>query len=274
MLNGPYPAQAGVVLAVAAGKAADADGTDAATIWTDLSHGTRPVLHRLLLQHSRSAEAWAERRERFSRSMAAGCVAGWVVGLGDRAPRSLLYEPRSGQLLHTRLHALLDTARTLPLPEEVPFRLTRELQACAALALAALTAPTHYTRTPRAFLPSQDALGPSGAGAPLRAHCEAALRRLRWEGASAALLCILEAFAHDGLGQLAQWNVTASARGGSAAAGSGHDEEAVELALLGVEHKLGGADEGGVEAQVQLLVQQSTDELRLMAMPPSWKPWL
>ena len=46
------------------------------------------MLHRLLLQHSRSAEAWAARRECFGRSVAAGCIAGWVVGLGDRAPRS------------------------------------------------------------------------------------------------------------------------------------------------------------------------------------------
>ena len=100
------------------------------------------MLHRLLLQHSRSPEDWADRRARFSQSVAAGCMAGWVVGLGDRAPRSLLYDARSGQLLHTRLHALLDTARTLPLPEEVPFRLTRELQARAAPALAAPAAPT------------------------------------------------------------------------------------------------------------------------------------
>ena len=111
-------------------------------------------------------------------------------------------------------------------------------------------------------------------GPALCGHCEVALRQLQREEASAALLCVLEAFAHDGLGSLAQWGVTASARGGSAAAGSSHDEEAVELALLSVQQKLGGADEGGVEAQVQLLVQQSTDEQRLMAMPPSWKPWL
>jgi len=122
--------------------------------------------------------------------------------------------------------------------------------------------------------PPQDALGPSGAGPGLRAHCEAALRQLQREESAAALLCVLEAFAHDGLGPLAQWGVTASARGGSAAAGTGLDEEAVELALRSAQQKLGGADEGGVEAQVQLLVQQATDELRLMAMPPSWRPWL
>ena len=108
----------------------------------------------------------------------------------------------------------------------------------------------------------------------MHAHCEVALRQLQREEASAALLCVLEAFAHDGLGPLAQWGATASARGGSAAAGTELDEEAVELALLSAQQKLGGTDEGGVEAQVQLLVQQSTDELRLMAMPPSWKPWL
>ena len=107
----------------------------------------------------------------------------------------------------------------------------------------------------------------------MRAHCVVALRLLQCEAASAALLCVLEAFAHDGLGHLAQWGVTASARGGSAAA-SCQEEEEVQLALLGAQHKLDGADEGGVEAQVQLLVQQSTDDLRLMAMPPSWKPWL
>lgn len=122
--------------------------------------------------------------------------------------------------------------------------------------------------------PPQDALGPSGAGPGLRAHCEAALRQLQREESAAALLCVLEAFAHDGLGPLAQWGVTASARGGSAAAGTGLDEEAAELALRSAQQKLGGADEGGVEAQVQLLVQQATDELRLMAMPPSWRPWL
>ena len=55
---------------------------------------------------------WDEQRSGVGR----GHGWGWVVGLGDRAPRSLLYDARSGQLLHARLHSLLETARTLPLP--------------------------------------------------------------------------------------------------------------------------------------------------------------
>ena len=236
-------AQVGAAAAVAGGNA---DGALAAG-WAAICGGTRPLLHRLLLQHSRSPQAWIERRERFGQSLAAGCVAGWVVGLGDRAPRSLLYDPRSGQLLHTRLHLVLSTALTLPLPEEVPFRLTRELR---------------------------DGLGPSGDGAPFRARCEAALRQLRREDASAALLCVLEAFAHDGLGQLARWSVAAAGRNGPAEADAlNGDEEAVELALLEARHKLRAADEG-VEGQVRTLVLQATDEPALMAMPPSWKSWL
>ena len=133
-----------------------------------------------------------------------------------------------------------------PLPEDVPFRLTRELR---------------------------DALGPSGVGAPFRGECEAVLRQLRREEAAAALLCVLEAFAHDSLGPLTQWSVAAATRGGAVAVSAVQDEEAAELALLEVEHKLSGADEG-VEGQARLLVQQATDESRLVAMPPSWKSWL
>ena len=54
----------------------------------------------------------------------------------------------------------------------------------------------------------------------------------------------------------------------------GREGRASGRPLRSAQQKLGGADEGGVEAQVQLLVQQATDELRLMAMPPSWRPWL
>ncbi|KAE9421687.1 hypothetical protein Angca_003142, partial [Angiostrongylus cantonensis] len=52
----------------------------------------------------------------------------YVVGLGDRHLSNILFEIDTCKLVHIDLGMILEySKRTLPIPERVPFRLTRDL---------------------------------------------------------------------------------------------------------------------------------------------------
>ena len=57
-------------------------------------------------------------------------MAGHIVGLGDRHLSNILIRetgPQRGSLVHIDLGIIFDQARHLPRPEQVPFRLTRDM---------------------------------------------------------------------------------------------------------------------------------------------------
>ena len=126
-------------------------------------------LKRHLEKLSSSAEAFLAKRRTYAYSLAATCAAGYVVGLGDRHLDNFLLSG-DGALVHIDLGYSFGTGALLPVPELIPFRLTRELEA---------------------------PLEPVGARSVLTSHLETTLRTLRQPRARAPLLGLLEAFVRE-----------------------------------------------------------------------------
>lgn len=87
----------------------------------------QPVLHHFFLEKFPDPFTWFERRLRYSRSLAASSIVGYVVGLGDRHLLNILLDEQSADVIHIDLGVAFDQGRSLPVPETVPFRLTRDM---------------------------------------------------------------------------------------------------------------------------------------------------
>jgi FKBP12-rapamycin complex-associated protein len=55
-------------------------------------------LAQMLWLRSPSAEAWLAKRVAFTRSLAVSCIAGYVLGLGDRHPSNIMVERLTGRV--------------------------------------------------------------------------------------------------------------------------------------------------------------------------------
>ncbi|KAH8078452.1 hypothetical protein JL720_9643 [Aureococcus anophagefferens] len=105
------------------------------------------------------------------RSRRDGGVCGYVVGLGDRHLDNLLLADGDGAVVHIDMGYAFGTATTaLPVPELIPFRLTRELRA---------------------------PLAPLDGDALFADAAETALAALRGPRDAAALLALLETFVRE-----------------------------------------------------------------------------
>ncbi|VDP62041.1 unnamed protein product [Schistosoma mattheei] len=81
-------------------------------------------------------------------------MVGYVLGLGDRHTENILFDSISGDLVHVDFSCVFNNGLTLPWPERVPFRLTRNM--------------VH-------------AMGPTGYEGTFRRCSEAVMRLLRHE---------------------------------------------------------------------------------------------
>lgn len=58
------------------------------------------------------ASTWYAARKRYTASLAASSILGYLVGLGDRHPQNLLLQPSTGELVHIDLGIAFDQVRT------------------------------------------------------------------------------------------------------------------------------------------------------------------
>lgn len=70
---------------------------------------------------------WLQARATFMRTTAAWSMAGHIVGLGDRHCDNLLIDTQSGMNVQIDFGHLFDSARDLPYPEVMAFRLTQNM---------------------------------------------------------------------------------------------------------------------------------------------------
>lgn len=54
-------------------------------------------------------------------------MIGYVLGLGDRHGENILFDGLTGDTVHVDLNCLFDKAKSLEVPERVPFRLTHNV---------------------------------------------------------------------------------------------------------------------------------------------------
>ena len=96
-------------------------------LWQDVVKRFTPVMRHFFFERFDEPDVWFERRLAYTRSTAANSILGHIVGLGDRHNQNILLDAHSGEMIHIDLGVAFDSGRVLPMPELVPFRLTRDI---------------------------------------------------------------------------------------------------------------------------------------------------
>ncbi|KAK5652501.1 hypothetical protein OQA88_10406 [Cercophora sp. LCS_1] len=91
---------------------------------TDKFH---PVMRYFFMEHFPDPDEWFARRTNYTRTTAAISMLGHVLGLGDRHGHNILLDKSTGEVVHIDLGVAFEMGRVLPVPELVPFRLTRDI---------------------------------------------------------------------------------------------------------------------------------------------------
>ena len=237
----------------------------------------RPVMRFFFMERFMDPSEWFQKRLNYSRSTAAISILGHVLGLGDRHGHNILLDEQSGEVVHIDLGVAFEAGRVLPVPEVVPFRLTRDLV---------------------------DGMGITGTEGPFRRCCNFTLEALRQD--SGSIMTILDVLRYDPLyswsvsplrmkrmqeeqqiqQQQQQQEVNTSAAGARSATaetnisnlGGGvvggkqetniNEPSEADRALTVVAKKLGKSL--SVEATVNELIQQATDERNLAVLYCGW----
>jgi ataxia telangiectasia mutated family protein len=86
-----------------------------------------PVMKYFFLEYFPDPDEWFVMRTAYTRSTAAVSILGHVLGLGDRHGHNILLDCQTGEAVHIDLGVAFEMGRILPVPELVPFRLTRDI---------------------------------------------------------------------------------------------------------------------------------------------------
>ncbi|EAW13128.1 DNA-binding protein kinase TEL1 [Aspergillus clavatus NRRL 1] len=208
-----------------------------------------PVMRYFFMEKFNNPDDWFSKRLAYTRSTAAISILGHVLGLGDRHGHNILLDERTGEVVHIDLGVAFEQGRVLPVPEVVPFRLTRDLV---------------------------DGMGITKTEGVFRRCCEFTLEALRQE--SYSIMTILDVLRYD---PLYSWTVSPLRMkrmqdaqeagdgppmipGGAEDQRSANEPSEADRALTVVAKKL--SKTLSVTATVNELIQQATDERNLAVL--------
>ncbi|KAK6581544.1 hypothetical protein PZA11_006235 [Diplocarpon coronariae] len=205
----------------------------------------QPAMRYFFTEKFTDPDEWYVKRLAYTRSTAAISILGHILGIGDRHGHNILLDSKSGEIVHIDLGIAFEMGRVLPVPELVPFRLTRDIV---------------------------DGMGITKTEGVFRRCCEFTLEALRKE--SSTIMAILDVLRYD---PLYSWSASpvriAKIQQGQSAAlaaeveNPGERKEAVnepgeaDRALTVVKKKL--SKTLSITATVNDLINQATDEKNL-----------
>ena len=96
-------------------------------IFREVSNHFHPIGRYFFFERFTDPDEWFEKRLAYTRSTAAISILGYILGLGDRHCHNILLDERRGDVVHIDLGVAFEVGRVLPVPELVPFRLTRDI---------------------------------------------------------------------------------------------------------------------------------------------------
>ncbi|KIV99427.1 uncharacterized protein PV09_08859 [Verruconis gallopava] len=227
--------------------------------YRDVCKQFHPVMRHFFFERFPDPDVWFEKRLAYTRSMAAMSILGYVIGLGDRHLHNILLDYFTGEVIHIDLGVCFEAGRVLPIPEVVPFRLTRDL-----------VDGMGYTRTEGVY----------------RRCCEFTLEALREERES--IMTLLNVLRYD---PLYSWTVSATKakriQETEDVPNRAVDEaNMMEASLRKKDDDMGEAGRAlsvvekklsktlSKEATVSELIAQATDERNLALLFAGWSAWV
>uniref|UniRef100_H2YNF6 non-specific serine/threonine protein kinase n=1 Tax=Ciona savignyi TaxID=51511 RepID=H2YNF6_CIOSA len=224
----------------------------------------KPVFRHFFTEKFVVPRDWFAKRQSYTKSVAVSSIVGYVLGLGDRHVQNILINCNTAEIVHIDLGVAFEQGRCLPTPETVPFRLTRDIV---------------------------DGMGLCGVEGVFRRCCEKTMVVMR--SSYDAITTIVEVLLYD---PLHDWTLSPSkARtlqvlieflllfkslkqaSVLTASDAQNTNKLAERVLLRLQEKLLGTEEGSVlsvRGQVNMLIQQASDPVRLCQLFAGWQPYL
>ena len=218
----------------------------------------KPQLRNFFFDSFPDYDDWFIAKKTYTKGIATTSIVGYILGLGDRHLNNILLDFRTGEPIHIDLGIAFDQGRLLPIPELVPFRLTRDIV---------------------------DGFGVTKVDGLFRTNCERVYDLLRKE--SERVMCVLNILKWD---PLYSWLMSPVTRhkhlleeDADSVSGVSNNTEPYDVgdadqnneayrALKGVEEKLRGSGLS-VEAKVQELIQEATSPENLAVIYMGWSPF-
>uniref|UniRef100_A0A8R1HVQ4 non-specific serine/threonine protein kinase n=1 Tax=Caenorhabditis japonica TaxID=281687 RepID=A0A8R1HVQ4_CAEJA len=97
-------------------------------VFVDICKNYSPVFRHFFYTNFPAAHIWRQKLIDYRKSLATWSVVCYIVGLGDRHASNILFDQKLCTFVHIDLGMILEySKRTLPVPEQVPFRISRDL---------------------------------------------------------------------------------------------------------------------------------------------------
>jgi serine-protein kinase ATM len=95
--------------------------------YKDICKKVSPSLKTFFFNNFTSPDIWFESRSVYCHGIATTSITGYTLGIGDRHCNNILLDKASGEPIHIDFGVAFDQGKSLPVPETVPFRLSRDI---------------------------------------------------------------------------------------------------------------------------------------------------